>query len=278
MAWRVFLSPKWVLLTCLAAVALGAFAWASFWQWDRSQQQLEAEQAGLAAPAVIEEVVSPQDPGVPITALGRQVTVTGEYLPGTQSLVRSRLSEQGEVGFWVLNGVRTDAGSVVAVLRGWSAVQDVAEPTGSVRVAGRLQPDENFYPNAVVSAEDPLVTITMAGLMAQWSNPADGDQISEDPAGATSATSDLLPGFVAATEVTPGSAAVSLVRPVIGVDPDVGFPWRNVAYSLQWLVFAAFVVVMWFRWFREDVRERRADPADGPTEQESAEAAERVSL
>lgn len=271
MAWRVLLTGKWLVLTLIALLAIAACGLAAVWQWDRSQQQLRAEQAGLAAPTNIAAVVQPGQPDVPIEALGRQVLVDGEYIPRAQSLIRSRLSDSGEEGYWVVDGVRTGDGAVVAVLRGWSSTADVEAPTGSVSLGGRLQPDENFYPNAAISADEPLVTITESGLMKQWTGVSaeSGDQ------GAAVQADEFVPGFVAATDVTPQSPGLTLVQPVIGQDPDVGFPWRNVLYSLQWVVFAAFVVIIWVKWFRDDVREQAARDAASPR---ASEAQDRVSL
>ena len=37
--------------------------------------------------------------------------------------------------------------------------------------------------------------------------------------------------------------------------------WRNLAYSAQWFVFAAFAVVLWWRMLRDDVARRSATAA-----------------
>jgi surfeit locus 1 family protein len=38
---------------------------------------------------------------------------------------------------------------------------------------------------------------------------------------------------------------------------DASTALRNLLYALQWWVFAAFVVFMWWRWLAEDVLSRR---------------------
>lgn len=249
MITRTLLSGRWLLRSALALVAILLCVFAATWQWDRSQQQLAAEQAALAEPAPVGEVVSPADPSVPIEALGRQVTVTGEYLAGAQSIVRTRLSPGGEPGFWVVNGVRTSDGTIVSVLRGWSPSSNPTTAEGSASVVGRLQPDENFYGDALVSAARPLVTITQAGLREQWEQPSTrvGQQV------------PMTPGFVAATQIRPGDPDLESLIPLIGTDPEIDYPLRNVFYSLQWLVFAGFVIVVWLKWFREDVAEASSD-------------------
>ena len=222
---------------------------AATWQWERSQQQLAAEQAALAEPAPVGEVLDPSDPSVPIESLGRQVTVAGQYIAGAQSLIRSRLSKGGEPGLWVVNGIRTADGTVVAALRGWSPNADPPVAEGSVSLTGRLQPDENFYGDAPISEGQPLVTITQAGLRKQWEPPI------------TRAGQDVLmtPGFVAVTRISPVDPGLGMLVPLIGTDPEIDYPLRNVLYSLQWLVFAGFVIVIWLKWLREDLAEARRD-------------------
>lgn len=237
------------------------FLFAAAWQWDRSQQQLAAEQAALAEPAPVGEVVSPSDPSVPIEVLGRQVTVTGDYVAGTQSLVRSRLSSDGEPGFWVINGIRTADGTVVTALRGWSPNADPPVAEGPVSLTGRLQPDENFYADAPISESRPLVTITQAGVRKQW----------EPPLTRAGQVALMTPGFVAATEISPVDSRLAVLVPLIGTDPEIDYPLRNVFYSLQWLVFVAFVIVVWFKWLREDVAEAQRDSEEDAVRESDAD-------
>lgn len=253
MLTRTLLSGRWLLRSAIAVIAIVLCLFAATWQWDRSQQQLEAEQAALAEPAPIGEVVSPSEPSVPIVALGRQVTVAGEYIAGAQSVVRSRLSQGGEPGFWVVNGIRTKDGTVVSALRGWSPSANPPAVKGPVSLTGRLQPDENFYGDSPISKEEPLVTITQAGLRKQWEPHVDqSDQAVL-----------LSPGFVAVTEISPVDPDLGPLVPLIGTDPEIDYPLRNVFYSLQWLVFAGFVIVIWSKWLREDLAEARRDDEEG---------------
>jgi cytochrome oxidase assembly protein ShyY1 len=45
-----------------------------------------------------------------------------------------------------------------------------------------------------------------------------------------------------------------------------GLAWRNLAYALQWWVFAAFALVLWWKMVRQDALERAAAPAVGRVE------------
>ena len=82
---------------------------------------------------------------------------------------------------------------------------------------------------------------------------------------------ELYNAMVFATGTTPPAhdAAITPIPP-----PDLhggGFEWRNLAYALQWWVFAGFAVFMWWRMVRDDhettvaLREHDAR-GDGPAQ------------
>jgi cytochrome oxidase assembly protein ShyY1 len=245
-------SRRWLLRSLLAVLGIAVCVAAAVWQYHRAQDQVTVAQASVAEVVAYEAVMPAAGDSVGVDALGRQVRVTGTSVPEARSFVRSRESSSGEPGVLVVDGVRQPDGSLVAVLQGWvpdprTAVDPPATP---FEVQGRVQPDENFYPAAPVSAHDQLVTITRAGLAAQWG------------------TDDIRAGYVTATSP---SAQFERVAPVIGSDPDPAFPWQNAFYALQWLLFAGFVVFVWVRWVRADLAEA---PAAAPQPQDE----DRVSL
>jgi cytochrome oxidase assembly protein ShyY1 len=243
-------TSKWILRTVLALLFLAFCILLAFWQWQRSQDELAIDRAALAEPVPVEQAWNPMDPTIPLQSLGRQVLVTGELLPGAQTLVRDRTSDDGRAGYWVVAGVSTDEGNLVPVLLGWTGDSELPNLSGPVEAMGRLQPDENFYPEANVTVGEPILTITKAGLTQIWSGQvADGGAVT--------------PGFVAAISLVPSPPTLELVTPLIGTDPDVGLPMRNVLYSLQWLFLAGFAIVMWVKWFREDVADAWDSQADG---------------
>ena len=125
---------------------------------------------------------------------------------GDRSLIRSRLSQSGEVGYLVVDGVALADGRVVAVLQGWVPDPESAPELAGrqIEVDGRVQPYENFYAGAPVTADDPLLTISAAGLAEQWRQaPVDG--------------------YVTVTG-PPAAAGLGGVTPLVGTDPDVPFP------------------------------------------------------
>jgi cytochrome oxidase assembly protein ShyY1 len=244
---QVLLSPTWIMRTVGALLVIAGCIAAAVWQYHRTADQVEVAQAAASLPVDYAELV-PSDRSLDPGQLGRNVIVTG-VVTDDRTLVRDRLSPAGEVGYLVVDGVRIADDRTVAVLQGWvSRRADAPDRVGrQITVAGRLQPDENFYPDAPVAPTGPLVTITNAGLGQQWGT-APGQ------------------GYVTVTGA-PGAAGFALVPPIIGTDPDVPFPLQNAFYSLQWLIFAGAVVYVWVRFLREDLR--TADSAPEP---------ERVSL
>lgn len=244
-ALRVLRTPQWILRTVGALLAIAICVVASFWQYNRTDDQLAVARSAVSQLVPYDELVPTDSRSLDIGWLGHNVSVAGEVVPGARSFVRSRLSQDDEVGYLVVDGVRLDDGRVVAVLQGW--VPDVESAPSlagrEVRVTGRVQPYENFYAGAPVTASDPLLTISAAGLAKQW-----GDHAPVD-------------GYVTVTG-TAAAPGLEVATPLVGTDPDVPFPLQNAFYSLQWLIFAGIVVFAWVRFFREDVRAERRRTAD----------------
>jgi cytochrome oxidase assembly protein ShyY1 len=232
---RVLATPRWIGYTALAVLAIVLCMVAARWQYQRAQDELAVERAAAAALASYEQVVTAD--ALSVDELGREVDVAGVGVANARSFIRTRANEAGVAGFLVVDGVKLPDGRVVPLLQGWVPDQESApkpvSPGDPVQAIGRVQPDENFYRDAPITADKPLVTITAAGLTEQWGGNA-----------------NLAPGYVTAT-----SAATDFERsrPVFGSDPDVPFPLQNTLYSLQWLVFVALVIYVWVRGLRAAV-------------------------
>lgn len=242
-AARVLSSSQWIVRTVAAALAIAACLAAAVWQYHRTQDQLTVARAALSQLAPYAEVVPPGTQELTVDMLGRNVAVAGEVLPDARTLIRDRLSQDDQVGYLVVDGVRLDDGRIVAVLQGWTPDPRSAPVLAGeqIQVTGRVQPYENFYPQAPISDSGPLLTITAAGLAAQWGGQAP------------------LDGYVTVTG-RPAAPGLGAVTPLVGTDPDVSFPLQNAFYSLQWLIFAAVIAFMWFRFLRDDIRDARTKP------------------
>jgi cytochrome oxidase assembly protein ShyY1 len=76
---------------------------------------------------------------------------------------------------------------------------------------------------------------------------------------------DLYGAFLVTREATPAVATAELgpVAPADVPGPEGTTGLRNLLYGIEWWVFAAFALVIWWRWCKDEVeRERRQ--AQGP--------------
>jgi|SRR5690606_19798053 len=253
---RTLFAPRLILLHLLVIGVLVAFMFLGQWQ-------LGVFQASGAKPA--------DDPApVPVTQLSqvgryitkeqvnRQVTATGEYVAGDQLLVADRVADvtapggraaKGK-GYWLLTPLRLEDGTLVPVVRGWVPTPTdpaVAVPDGTVTVTGRLRASEetgDVVPSGPLP-EGQVALVSTAELINLWTD------------------APLRSGFIVAASQDPPLAA----KPVAAPRPmeDVGFSWRNLAYAVQWWIFAGFAVFMWYHFVREAVRsdQRRRQAAVG---------------
>ncbi|MBX6167489.1 MAG: SURF1 family protein, partial [Thermobispora bispora] len=153
-------------------------------------------------------------------------------------------------GYWLLTPLRLEDGTLVPVVRGWVPTPTdpaVAVPGGTVTVTGRLRASEetgDVVPSGPLP-EGQVALVSTAELINLWTD------------------APLRSGFIVAASQDPPLAA----KPVAAPRPmeDVGFSWRNLAYAVQWWIFAGFAVFMWYHFVREAVRsdQRRRQAAVG---------------
>lgn len=211
------------------------------WQWDRTQNILNAERAASEQAVPVTDVVGdvvgdelqPQD-------FGRTVLATGRYVPENQVRVTNRLeSDQSgaAVGEWIVSEFIVDSGTRIAVLRGWvPSGASFFTPTERVALEGVLQPNEVFYEGAVAS-QSGVVVIDSAELSDIWG-------------------SELASGFVVLITQDPAPVSSPVPVPPTIATADVAFPLQNFFYAIQWWIFAVFAVALYFRWIYVSARER----------------------
>ncbi len=234
---RTALQPRWLVLLAVLLVLLYAFGRLGLWQLSLAKQEegQQALQAQAAAPAVpLDGYLAPHS-AFPRDGSGRAVSAEGVYVGADQFLVPQRYL-QGREGYWVITPLRTSAGALLPVLRGW-----VAEPgqagtpeTGPVTVTGTLAPGESPVQRAE-RTELPagqLGSVDLAVLANTWSG-------------------QLYNAFVFATDEQPSitNSEVTKVPPPSLIRE--GVDWRNLGYALQWWVFAGFAVYMYLRFLRD---------------------------
>jgi cytochrome oxidase assembly protein ShyY1 len=235
-------------LTVTAIAAVTVLVALGVWQWERSRP-LAAPDSGRTVP--VTEVVP--DRGRILTAdQGRRVSVTGTWRPDRRLLVADRARPDGDraPGRWVVTAVELDPAAggeparLLPVVRGWiparpgdPAATVPAPPSGSpASIEGWVQASEPLdTPVEVVQPDGVVALLAAADLVNRWPE-------------------DVGDGFVILDARSASRTAL------VGVESPLPGPvqaargsrdWRNVAYAAQWWVFAAFAVVLWWRWVRD---------------------------
>jgi len=259
---RLALAPRWLAWHLLLVVALVGMGWLGWWQL-RSFEDRSGEQVRTGLAAGIDAVTSPGgrlragDPG-------RAVTARGSWDASGQVTVPDRELDGG-AGEWVVTPLRTAAG-VLPVVRGW--VPDdgpvPAPPTGEVTVRGVLQESESASDASVTTVpgrrQVPYVaTVTLLEVL-----PYDAQE--------------LYDGYVVLRSTAPADPAAP--RTVEASTAPGGHPgqvgrWRNLAYALQWWLFAGAAVFFWAAVLRRAVREQQAAAAAVPSAPDAALSAPR---
>ncbi len=220
----VLRQPRWAALGLVVAVLTTVFGALGMWQLDRYQERrLENEVLRLRYEA------APEDLDALLGAVGddvasleyRRVTLVGEYEPGGEVLLRSRVY-QGTAGFGVVTPLVTEGGYTVLVDRGWVPMELDTPPVTVV-----LPPTERIGVSAVVRAGQ------TAGRIGPVDDP-DGNVLSRVDLDLLAGRYDnLAPVWVQiVSEDRTGGLPVPSAPPVL----DSAGP--HLSYAIQWFSFA----------------------------------------
>jgi cytochrome oxidase assembly protein ShyY1 len=271
---RTALRPRWLALLAVVLLAATGMAFLGQWQLDRAREhgrapaerQVREQLRATAKP--VQQVLAPRQT-FPKDAVNVRVEATGTWAPEHRLLVADRMLS-GRRGYWVLVPLRLADGSAVPVVRGWVASVDdpaAAGPTGgtgstgrTVRVVGWLEPTEPPVQRAPGQASglpaDQLERITAPDLVNRWPFP-------------------LITGFVVQQTQAPATGPAPAVVPP--PTAEGGLDLQNLSYAVQWWLFAAFGIFLWWRLVRDDHRgELRAKPAPGVPNQPAADQERKV--
>ncbi len=242
---RRLLTPRWLGLLVLLAVAVAGMSFAGLWQLNVAKDRGANQEVAKA----------PSKPVVPITTLvkphqsfpgvlsSRRVSASGRYEADKQFLVADRRLN-GRTGYWVVTPmIEQVTGARLVILRGF--VTDPAQasrPTASqVTVVGGLAPGESPSTGSYPAGQ--TGSIDLSSLLNQW----DGD---------------LYNAFLFAISEQPNATAAPITRvPPPPPNPTQGFRFVNLMYAFQWWAFALFAIYVFWRMLRDEVHGR---PGRGP--------------
>ncbi len=169
----------------------------------------------------------------------RPVRVEGQFAPTDEQVWVTGRDVDGRRGAWLVAPVRvTGSEASLLVVRGWApkagALPQV--PESDLAFDAVLQPSEgsgepfDHRTRTIGTLSVPALTNVISG--------------------------DLYSGYAIGTS----SSVTRGLTPVQPPEPDVSWTTglRNLAYALQWWVFAAFALFMWWRMATENVAMRRA--------------------
>jgi surfeit locus 1 family protein len=240
--------PRWLGLLAVVLVLCVAFGWLGHWQLDVARSGEHKKHQVTPAAVPIDQVAKAQQV-FRGNMVGRPVTVTGTY-DATRQLLVSGKAQAGAKGFWVLTALRTPSGALVPVVRGFvssaAAAAAAPPPTGPISLAGTLEPPD--------------------------ATPNDGDGPNQAPgqipAADTADVVNLWGGPIYNVLLYAVSPADPALQPVPAPPPDTGGGLRlqNAAYAVQWWVFGAFALLLWWRMVRQDAVEAAVAALAGPTD------------
>ena len=169
----------------------------------------------------------------------RPVRVEGRFAPTDEQVWVTGRELEGRRGSWLVAPVRVKgADASLLVVRGWAPEAGAlpAVPEGDLAFDAVLQAGEgtgepfDAEARTIGSLSIPALTNVMTG--------------------------DLFSGYAIGTS----PSVTRDLTPVEPPEPDVSWTTglRNLAYALQWWVFAAFALFMWWRMASENVAMQRA--------------------
>jgi surfeit locus 1 family protein len=245
--------PSMFLLHVPAVVAVVAAVLLGNWQIGAWQMHREDRAAELvdADPVPLEDVMGPDDV-FPGDAVGRPVTLEGEWLPDAVVHVADRVLE-GEDGFWSVVPLvtcgsaetecpGTDAGvAAMPVVIGWSSTVEEAPapPRGAAEVTGWLQPGEAAAGADPDPTDRVLPSLRIADLLQLLDR-------------------DLYGGFVILESPAEVRGGLVPVTPDSLPEAPTSTALRNLLYGVEWWLFAGFAVFLWWRWTKDEIEAARA--------------------
>ena len=256
------MSPRMIGLHIVALVATTAAVWLGLWQYDAWQTRREVQAIDLAdaKPQPLVEVMGPDDP-FPGDAVGRPVELTGVWLSG-ESFVVSGRENAGTEGFWAITPVAVctpqcdEANPAMVVVLGWTDTPEAMPeaPSGPVSLTGWLQPPEGSGTQDPDHTDDVLPELRTADMI---------QRVDQDLYGAYLIADEVSTGGQGTGGEATGTETLRPVTPASLPEPETFTALRNLLYALEWWVFAAFAVFIWWHWCRDEIEQAKVPSTVG---------------
>jgi cytochrome oxidase assembly protein ShyY1 len=269
--WRTVVQPRWLGLLALALAIAAVMTVFGVWQLGVYQSKTDdATARRAAAPPVALQSLFSIDEGLPSKAVGRRVTIEGEWGPAADQVFIADRAHDGRNGFWVVSPLKLSSTDAVMIVRGWApTVSDpsAAAPSGPVRLTGSVISSE---------AEDSSDDAAKGRVLSSLRIPTIVHLVKYR----------VYDAFVVQTTVDAGAVpapAPAVVTPPPPPTDHAGLRnagLRNIAYAFQWWIFAAFTLWMWSRMVLDAHRSPAApegpELTDQDDNQDSAQPADHV--
>lgn len=215
----------------------------SNWQWDRARVWSDKSPDSLQVIQPFDQL-SPLRNYLPETSIGARTQISGTWVsqsvrtycnrPMDGAILRTGIEIRYTPGCWVTGVIELSDNTVFTVVLGWSQDNSGASglgfqlPSGKVELLGRLQPSEDSHKSFLTNSSQ---KITTDETVKQFRRSAHDGYLVLDAA----------------------PSGLKMVQPIYELSPSQTIHWRNVVYTINWLVFAAFVFFMWWRAFRDEL-------------------------
>lgn len=232
--FRLWFRPALIGLHVFMILVIGVCIVAGLWQmgvYDSRKQDEQADKQHVPTVAFASLKWGPDDAFVP-RLNHRPVTITGHFAPARDQVWVSGKTQHGSAGFWLVAPFVVDGGSpAVLVVRGWSShAGELPAVPATTGIRGVIEPGEGT--GAPLDSHRVIGTLRIPALI-------------------NSMPYDLYSGFVTSTSASTAEGLTLATPPLPGAAWTTGL--RNLMYSLQWWVFAAFALLMWWRMGTEAV-------------------------
>lgn len=246
-----------VLVTCFVGL--------SAWQVNRAQHKNDAvASADVDELKDFNDVMGAQAP-MPGILADQRVSLSGHWIPDAQVVVPGRVLDK-DTGYWVVTmfapddahlGEGVDVGNAdektiaIPVLRGFTTDEATAMSSraadGNVDLTARIGPIEGPMPGSDLP-EGQVRSVSTSQIVNLYPN-------------LLSYSGFLMPEAADGAAASVGTDGLSFVPPTTTRDED-GFDLQSAVYAIEWLIFAAMALYMWWQLLRDDFLRRRLGDAD----------------